>query len=115
MNRLTPFAILPEVKDAVISDMEGTLIEHTPSEDAESIAAVMSFFVNGIAECGDALGFGEPLKVCCSGKEFSYVLLVQDKKIWSFFLDPTASQSTFEKKVDAIRAKNTQSKRGGLK
>ena len=115
MNRLTPFTQLPEVKDAVISDKEGTLIEHTGTKEAESVAAVMSFFVSGLDACGDALGFGKPLKVCCTGNNLSCVLFVHDNMIWTVYLDAGASQSAFERKLDSFMKNTEKSGKGGLR
>ena len=115
MNRLSAFSALPEVRSGVISDSAGTLMEHSGADDPEATAAVMGYLVNEIGQCGEALGFGPPEKISFTGKSLSCVLFVKNELVWTIYLDPTASQTAFEKKVDELTRATPKTPIGGLR
>lgn len=102
MSRLDVFANLSEVKDGIICDRFGALLEHSQKEDAESISTVMGYFVGMVSQCGDMLGFSEPSKMIISGSGLSCMVVLKKDSIWTIYLDPGRSLREFETKIDAI-------------
>jgi len=103
MNRLKPFVNLPEVRAGVICDLSGTLMELSSIDDAESVAAVIGYFVNVITQCGESLGLSEPTTLYLTGRDLSCCVLAEDKLLWIFYLDPSCSIQEFERKITAMK------------
>jgi hypothetical protein len=103
MSKLKPFLSIPEVKNGVICDRAGTLLEHSNMEDAESIAAVMGYMVNTLAQCGESLGLSEPTMFNLSGKDISCYVFAESNLLWVLYLDPASSQQEFERKIETMK------------
>lgn len=104
MSRLKPFVNLPEVKEGVICDLSGTLMEHSSMEDAEGVAAVIGYFINTMTQCGESLGLSEPTSIYLTGRDVSCCVFSEDKLLWIFYLDPSCSLQEFERKIKAMRS-----------
>lgn len=115
MSRLKAILNLPEVKNGVLGDRSGTLLEHSNVENAESISAVMGYFASLMDQCGDSLGLSELSKATISGKNLSCLLLAESNNLGTLYLDSSSSQHEFEKVVDAMKRSTTKNRLGGSK
>lgn len=114
MSRLKIFVDLPEVKDSLICDRSGTLLEHSNMEDAESISAVMGYLVSMMEQAGESLGLSDVSKISLSGPNVSCFIFAESNILRTVYLEPTSSRQEFEKKVDAMKRAASANKPGRI-
>jgi len=115
MSKLEKIINLKEVIGGIICDKSGTLLEHANTPDAESVAAVTGYYVNLIIQCGESLGFDVLSRINLTGKDLSCIVFLENNFVQSIYLDPSSSQTEFEKKIHAMKRNSSLNDLVGIK
>lgn len=89
-------AKLPEVKSAVVSDRNGSVLEVLREKEGESVAAVIGFLSSTIAEAGSHLGLGILRRISYTGPKRGAVVAVASSELVAAFVEPASSLPSVE-------------------
>jgi len=99
---LQAIAAIPEVKSAVLADLEGALAEAIAEPDAETIAAIMGFTIASVNKAGELLGLGPLARLNVIGPSRSCIATVRGDTVLTTVIDQGRSAGAVEEKLDTI-------------
>ena len=102
MHNFQLVASIPEVIGAVVSDLQGTLLQSSGEIDAESIGAVVGYSTGLLASAGAELGLGHLGRFILAGPTRTCIVTIQHQELLGVYIDSSRPVANFEKKLDAI-------------
>jgi predicted regulator of Ras-like GTPase activity (Roadblock/LC7/MglB family) len=103
MSDLALISSLPEVKTAVLCDLNGALLDSVREADPESVAAVMGYLTATLVQSGDELGLGALRRIALVGERRAWLVAVRGEAVLSAQVEPPSSIAAVEKVLDAAR------------
>jgi predicted regulator of Ras-like GTPase activity (Roadblock/LC7/MglB family) len=100
MRILTLFNNIREIKNAVVADLSGALLESMGDPDSEAVAAVAGYTAATMNEVGETLGLGGLEQLSFSGPSSACIVTMLDTNVVATFIDPAVSLAGVEKKLD---------------
>jgi len=103
MQDLAMVTNIPEIKSAVLGDLEGTFLDAFNETDGESIVAVMGYLAVALQAAGTTLGLGALRRVALASARHASLMLVDGNSFISAVVDPVSALGAVEKTFDAAR------------
>ena len=102
MPDLATVTSAPEVKSAVLGDLEGTFLDAFNEADGETIAAVMGFVSATVLAAGALLGLGALRRISLSGPSQASVVVIQDRSVIAAAIEPPRALGAVEKFLESV-------------
>lgn len=102
MQNFQLVASCPEVIGAVVSDMQGTLLQSAGDIDAESLGAVISYSAGSLNNAGNELGLGDLSRIVVSGPTRTCIVTMRNRELLGVYIDSNRPVAAFEKKMDDL-------------
>jgi predicted regulator of Ras-like GTPase activity (Roadblock/LC7/MglB family) len=93
---------IPEIKSAVMGDLNGGFLDAVNEPEGETVAAVMGFVSSTVFGAGESLGLGPLRRVSLTSATKAVVLLVHGTSVISAAVEPARALGEVEKRLDAI-------------
>lgn len=102
MQNFQLVASCPEVIGAVVSDLQGALLQSAGEIDAESLGAVISYSAGSLSTAGAELGLGDLSRIVVSGPTRTCIVTLRHRELLGVYIDSSRPLAAFEKKMDEL-------------